>query len=479
MRLIKRISSWFSESRDSEKYSVLGALATKRKRVDNNPMGIVNNPNTNSKLANSIEDYKDYLLDAHIASCVQSRKSGVLSMEWEIESGDTQTEQGAFIEQVFNNLDIYGIMNEMLDAVLFGYKPMEIIWDVDSNNRLVISDIKGKPQWWFRYINNSFKFITHNNSISGIALPPYKFVILQNQPTYLNPYGDAILARCHFPLLFKKAGMELWGQFTEKYGMPFLHGVVEGGKDDELDAMSSMLYQLQQDGAVATSERATINSINTNTGDSPDNYQKFIHFCNAEISKGILSQTLTTEQGDTGSYAMSQTHLQVRKDVVQFDARLVESALNQIIYFLIDLNFSGSVEYPKFGLYGDVEADIQLATRDQLIFSGNYCKPTKEYLMRHHNFKEDEIEMIEMIEAPVQAPAFSENNKEISALPTFDELAQNIIQPVLDLVENGGSFEEIETALIEHFPEMNYKDIEEYLAKAFLVAQASGLIGKE
>ena len=474
------IRNWFNrsnkEQEQSERFRLFGATATKKKRVDSNPNNVTDNPNTTSKLVPNLSKYSDYLLDAHIASCIQSRKSGVLSMEWEVASGDTLTEQGEFVQQVFSSLDIYKIMNEILDAVVFGYKPLEIFWDVDANNRLTVSNLVGKPQWWFRYIGNSFRFITHNNSISGDRLNPYKFLFVQHNSTYTNPYGEAILARCHFPLQFKKAGMELWGQFTEKYGMPFLHGSVESGKDGELDSVSTMLYQLQQDGSVATNERVKINPINTNTGDSPDNYQKFIHFCNAEISKAILSQTLTTEQGDTGSYGMSQTHLQVRKDVVLSDSRLVESTLNALIKLLIDLNYEDTIDYPKFVLFGDVVADIQLATRDQMIFSAGFCKPTKDYLTRHHSFKSDEIEMIEPVTTPQR---FSQDKSEDNTLKGFVQLTDELIKPILDLVEQGTSFENIEKQLIKHFPKIDYTEIEKYLAKVFLQARVLGLIEKE
>lgn len=474
------IKQWFNrnsnEQEQSERYRLFGATATKKKRVDNNPTYVADNPNTSSKLVPSLSKYADYLLDAHIASCVQSRKAGVLSMEWEIETGDTMTEQGEFVQEIFDKLDLHRIMNEMLDAVVFGYKPMEIFWDVDSSNRIIVSNLIGKPQWWFRYIGNSFRFITYNNAINGEVLNPYKFLFLQHNATYTNPYGEAVIARCHFPLQFKKAGMELWGQFTEKYGMPFLHGTVENGKDEELDSVSALLYQLQQDGSLATNDRVKVNPIDTNNGDSPDNYQKFIHFCNAEISKAILSQTLTTEQGDTGSYGMSQTHLQVRKDVVQSDSRLVESAFNTLIKFIIDLNYADTVDYPRFVLYGDVESDIQLATRDQMIFSTGFCKPTKEYLMRHHSFKADEVEIIEPVTAP---QAFSQKQNEDDTLKGFEQLTDELIKPILDLVEQGTSFENIEKRLIKHFPKMDYADIENYLAKVFLQARVLGLIEKE
>jgi len=77
-----------------------------------------------------------------------------------------------------------------------------------------------------------------------------------------------------------------------------------------------------------------------------DLYQHLIEICNAEISKVILSGTLTTEI-KTGSYAASQTHQEIRKEVIESDLLLIEKHINRLIEDICELNF-GSVELPFF-----------------------------------------------------------------------------------------------------------------------------------
>ena len=44
-------------------------------------------------------------------------------------------------------------------------------------------------------------------------------------------------------------------------------------------------------------------------------------FCNREMSKAVLGQTLTTDTaGATGTYSTGRVHAQVRRDLVQADA---------------------------------------------------------------------------------------------------------------------------------------------------------------
>lgn len=456
-----------SEKTDNRSSGLLGAIATRRNAFDVADDKIAN-PNTdNNKLPNSLQVYSNFTNDPHVWSCVQSRKSGVLSMDWEITHGDSGSPVTELINSVFNWLDIRKIMIQILDAPLYGFQPLEIFWDYDGQF-LVPMDLVAKPAWWFYFDNdNMCRFKDYSN---GTVLQRNKFIVVQHNGSYYNPYGDAIFAKCYASLIFKRGGIELWALFVQKYGMPWLWAKVGSGKAEDLDAILKAIIELKQTGGISTPEDVDIQVLDEGANsNSSENYLKFIHFCNAEISKAILSQTLTTEQGETGSYAMSQTHLQVRDDVVMSDARLVESAFNQLIKYIVELNFNDVGELPKFELYGELEADITLARRDQIIFSTGYVKPTKEYLMRHHNYKEDEIEMIE----PAAQPAFAEG-AEAEPLP---DAALNTINQAVELIKQGKSYGEIETAITNMLPNINTEELEQYLAESIMIAQAEGIIG--
>ena len=190
-----------------------------------------------------------------------------------------------------------------------------------------------------------------------------------------------------------------------------------------------------------------------------------------------FSQTLTTEQGDTGSYAMSQTHLQVRKDVVDSDKQLVEYWLNKLIEWIIDFNFESVSEMPKFVMYEEQDVDMTLAQRDQALASTNQIKFTKEYFKRNYGFKDDEIEIASAIQ-PISP--FSENGSEIQKSPydisQFDELTQAVLKPVLEMIEHGISYNEIQDRIVEMFPDLETNELEDFLAKGILIATGSGFL---
>ncbi|MFA6660172.1 MAG: DUF935 family protein [Bacilli bacterium] len=473
MKISQLFKKRFSGKQNTQKAKtdLFAAFATPYNRNAFNNFGYISNPNERRHLIHSIEDYYKMLFDPHVGSCVQSRKSGVLSMQWEIVSNEENTEYAHFVEEVFNHLNVRRIIEEMLDCVLYGYKPMEIYYNI-KNGKILIDDIIGKPPEWFAFRQGHFVFL-NNSSVEGEEIPPYKILMLRNSPSYTNPYGEAVLARCVNPLYLKNGDLELWSLFTQKYGMPFLHGKIEGGSKFDLENLATQLDNLRQDGTMASSGNIEINTIEASNSYSSDNYNLFLHFCNTEISKAILSQTLTTEQGETGSYSMSQTHLEVRTDIVKSDAAIVEYAFNQIIEWLIEMNFENMpAETPKFILYGDLIADLDLAQRDQIIFSTGYVKPTKEYLTRHHGYKNDEIEMTEPAPAQVQ---FAESEPDKKSLDDYDEATQQILKPIIKLIENGKTYDEILNEAAEMFGNIDKDELIDYIGDSILLTQAEEL----
>jgi phage gp29-like protein len=204
------------------------------------------------KQGKDIRVYKDLLCDSHIFACVLSRKSGVLSLEWEIKNGTDKTELTEKLETLLKKIDIYRLINDILDCTLFGFQPIEIIWGKVDNLILPV-ELKAKPPEWFCFDDeNQLKFRTKEHYY-GEELPPKKFLCPQSNPSYENPYGERTLSRVFWPATFKKGGLKFWVIFTEKYGIPHLVGKhPRGASKEETDNLADLLEDMVQD-AVAVS----------------------------------------------------------------------------------------------------------------------------------------------------------------------------------------------------------------------------------
>lgn len=425
-----------------------------------------------NKLGNRIEILRELLYDSHVSSCVQSRKSGVLSHEYDISDSGDDTQILNIIQDIISKFNMPKIISEILESPLYGYKVLEILWRLE-NNLIVPVDIIGRPSEWFFFDDSNMCRFRSANNMNGVILSPNKFLLVQNNASYINPYGESILSKCYWPVFFKKEATKNWSTFCEKYGMPHLWATAPfGASVDVISDLADSLEELRQDGIIVTEgDEIKVNMLDGTKSSSPDLYLNFINHHNSEISKAILSQTLTTEIQDRGSYSASQTHYQVRQDILDADKRVVEQCFNQLIKLFAELNFPSIVNLPKFSLYQEQNVDMNLAQRDQALASTNQIKFSKEYFKRKYGFKDDEIEISE----PAVTPAFAETeNTKDDGFDKFTSAVEPIVKQVMDLINNGNSFKEIQDTVINLYPELNTDEIESHIAQAIMLSNASG-----
>ena len=89
------------------------------------------------KQGKDINIYKELLCDSHVFACIQSRKSGVLSLEWDINRGLDKDENAEEIEKLLKKLDIHKLISDILDATQFGFQPLEIMWERDKSGHVL------------------------------------------------------------------------------------------------------------------------------------------------------------------------------------------------------------------------------------------------------------------------------------------------------------------------------------------------------
>jgi len=438
------------------------------------------------KQGKDMKVYKSLLYDSHVFACIQSRKSGILSLEWDINRGFDKDDNAKLIEDILKKLDIYKLINEILNAVQFGFQPIEIMWKKKKNGFIFPEEMISKPPEWFCFDDdNNLKFRTKENYY-GEALPKYKFLCPQSNPTYDNPYGERTLSRVFWPVTFKKGGMKFWVVFTEKYGMPHLIGKhPRGASKDETDTLADSLEQMVQDAIAVIPDDSSVEIQEANKSSSAEIYEKLIDKMNAEISKAILGQTLTTEIGENGSYAASNTHMAVRQDIINSDKKLVENTINQLIKWICEINFP-NIDVPIFEMYQEEDIDLTLAQRDKIL-SDTGLKFTKEYFIKTYGFDEEDFDIREDIPYSEQSPNFKEFKEEPPNIPGQEQIeklynfisqeklpeqAQNLLKPIISLIEACDSYEELEEILTDK--NLSSKKFEDCIQKALFLCELQG-----
>jgi phage gp29-like protein len=229
------------------------------------------------KLPKTLQDYFVYMNDPHLASCIQSRYAGVQSKLYDIEYNGNMPEMFELVKDVIDSLDNNRIMREMLYSLLLGYSVSEIFWSID-NGFYVISDVIGKPSWWFDFDDNNLAYFKGEDDDKRILLDNNKFIVVQNNASYDNPHGEALLAKCYYALAFKKAGLELWVRFLDKYGIPVTTAKVANASNEVLKEVVSMLDDLKANGNAAFSDSVDVSMLDASGAKSDILFKDFIHY---------------------------------------------------------------------------------------------------------------------------------------------------------------------------------------------------------
>lgn len=443
------------------------------------------------KQSKTIEVYRELLYDAQVSSCVDSRKAGTLALEWEFNKGAVQDEVTAFVKKCFKDIPMYDVIGEILDAPVFGYQVLESYF-VPKDGQVSLSAIVGKPQEWFSFGKmNELRFITADN-LNGEIVDIRKFTVATHKASYVNPYGQSILAKCFWPLTFKKNGLKFWMRFTEKFGMPFLHGTLpRGADDDEKEELLATLDEFVQDGVAVLPEDAVLKMMDAQRYGSTDLYERVIKYCDSQISKAILSHSAGVDS-TPGQLGNENGSLVVREDIVQADKRIVEAAINSVIRNLVKLNFGDNAPPPVFEMFEKTDVNMNLATRDALLGEKLGVQYSVGYLEREHGYQSGDIVKVGLPAAqPFSAPNatddFADSGKgpvdqsivdssvnKLTASKQTKDAIDKLIEPIAEMINAGQSFEEVQAAITKLYGELDSTKFEEIMNNAIFAADSIG-----
>ena len=470
------------------------------------------------KLGKDISVYQELLTDPFVKGVLLSRKAGVMSKEWDIDRGKSKSKQVKFLKKTLENLDIYSLMNNILDAVFYGYQVFEYMWTRELNaiaqqQVINLASIPAKPAEWFRFDKESNLLFRSKANPDGEPVPMNKFLVIQNEPTYTNPYGYALASIIYWPVLFKKGGFKFWTKFTEKYGMPWIHGTYNRNAldTDSVTNLRDDLKDMVQDAVIVAPDDVTLN-LTTPQVSSSEIYSRFVDYCRKEIAIAILGHSGIAQE-TPGKLGNETAAIEVRGDIIASDKRLVEKSINELIRVLYFLNFGTTDNLPKFVLYEEEDIDLDLANRDKVLVDCG-LKFTRDYWMKTYGLEETDIEeevavkpaviqKVPIVPGKEEEPAPEEGEQFMShyhyhhfeSAPPEDQLLideevknavakaapvmDKYLKPVENYIKGASSYESALKNIADLYPKLNTSQLEEELAKRLYLSELVGVVSAE
>lgn len=274
--------------------------------------------------------YEELLRDDQVQSTFQQRRLAVISRPWEVvpaSDAPRDVEAADYLRDTLKRINFDRLTNKMLFGVFFGYSVAECMWAVDGN-RVSLLDVKVKKQRRFRFMpDGSLRLLTMADPLKGEALPPQKFWVFSTGAADDDePYGLGLGYWLYWPVFFKRNGLKSWSIVIDKFGSPTVVGKYNGAASpQEKKDLLAAGVAVQTDAAVAIPESMSLELLEaarSGSVDQPALYDRM----DAAISKVVLSQTMTTDNGS--SLSQAGVHMDVRQEVVRSDADLVCESFN-------------------------------------------------------------------------------------------------------------------------------------------------------
>ena len=454
--------------------------------------------------------------DPHLFSQLQTRKNAVTGLDYEVipfDSDDPRDKEIAeFVEAQLGGIEGFeDIMLDLLDAIGKGFAVSEIMWSYDEGH-VVVDDIRSRHQKRFFWdsVDDSFKVRTQE-APEGIELPKNKFIVHKYKARSGHPSRAGVLRVVAWMYLFKNYTLKDWVAFCEVFGMPLRLGKYQpGASEDDKRALMQALVAIGADAAGIFPDGTAIEFVNTEKTSSTDLYERLARYCDEQVSKAILGQTLTSDSGG-GSYAQSKTHNDVRHDLTVADCKAIAATLRRdLIRPLVLYNFGEDKRIPYLRFDAEESEDLtQTATVIGTLIREAGLKVPTSYIYKKFSIPKPEGD--EEIATPpgqtAQGAGFGpfppppqpahptaphacdgaghgtqERVDRLAAAATRKSAGafKKAFGPVLKKIENAESLEELrdmmedEKAVAELFGEMDVSEVEELLQKVMLYANLEG-----
>lgn len=258
--------------------------------------------------------YSESLMDPHLFSVVQKRKSGVLGRKIEFRRNGVADDK---VNVQISSPWFLRFLEDALDAQYWGFTLVQFY----------INE-KGWIDYYLvprKHIDPVLNIIKKRQSdVTGESFDEYADLLMIRGK---EPLG--ILARTAPYVIYKRGTIGDWAQLAEIFGRPIRKYTYDAA---DPEARNATLEAASSQGGASVflcPDGTTLEFVEPgNLSGSSEMYSSLTDRYNAEMSKAVLGNTLTTEASETGTQALGTVHNKVEQALIEQDALAILNLLN-------------------------------------------------------------------------------------------------------------------------------------------------------
>ncbi|MCR6494801.1 DUF935 domain-containing protein [Thermomonas sp. S9] len=288
--------------------------------------------------------------DLHYRAVLQTRALAVAGLPVDIQPWDDSAKAkraADLVQDVLRDGDYSRIIAHLMDAVAKGYAVAEIIWET-AGGVWYPREIVPREAHWFAFDRDTGRLLRLvDGSAEGAGIPPYRMIVHAPPLSAGIPLLGGVARSALWAWVFKSYAMRDWARFCELFGQPIRVGKYhQGASPDDVAVLKQAAFSLGSDAAAVIPQEMALELIESGSKSaSADLYHTLIDYLDRQVSKAVLGQTMTTDDGS--SLAQARVHAEVRADILRADARAMAATLTRdLIAPIVRLNVGEDAPLP-------------------------------------------------------------------------------------------------------------------------------------
>jgi phage gp29-like protein len=323
--------------------------------------------------------------DPHVHSVLSKRRSAVRSRRLQITPSIADGEDGH--DRALQAADLcnrlifgedqpgqQGITNlrealyDVTDAIGRGFALLQIVWQTDGATIRPIEllhwpqrfVILGDPYNWTDQVSSDrIRLQTRENMTEGEPLHPNSWILHKHKTRSAPLPRAALLRTVAWWYLFKRFSVQDWAIFVERYGMPIRLGKYgRNTNDEERNVLKDAVISLGKDGGVTLPKDCDIEMVEMHlSGQLPQPI--LAEYCDNQISKAILGQTMTTDAPERGARSLGEVQKEAALLLAEDDSESVSETIRwDLCRPIVLLNLGENYPVPHVSLEQRERVDL-------------------------------------------------------------------------------------------------------------------------
>lgn len=235
------------------------------------------------------------------------------------------------------------LLRNLLDAVILPFAAAEIVWKDGG----ALEGFQTIEPHCFTLRNSMVPRLITDEFPDGMELEPDKFIIHQHRrrPDPARSGKIRVLAWLH---CLQNWPLKDLFSFIERFGMPFVVARVDQNTwENERDVLQRVIRSFGPDGGGIFTNSTEIQLLNAANTGGDNVYFRALEFCHNAIYTLLVGQLASS--GDSAGMSNGDAQSAVRQDILEADARAIESTIRaQIAAPWTRFQFGEAVPVPKF-----------------------------------------------------------------------------------------------------------------------------------